>query len=1391
MPTVIDTDLDWSNFDWQYFQTLSIELAKSVVPTCSFLEYLKPGQKQDGIDLLGFMGSEGKFICVQCKKEKTLTSGEIKNIIGEFKLGQFYKNCSHFIIITSADLQNRKIQSEISLLKIELKNNSNLEFHCLDKSNIETLLRTKWHLVAYYFGEEHATRFCYPQTKYKSLQNIIPVNDYIPRKVTLYSKSGTEEDHFFTYTQRKFLDIKGIIVEDRLKTNRFCLIADAYQGKSYYLKNLAFELSQIENIQPLFIEVKNYNIQAFETLLDTKYGAWKAIPLKDIILIIDGVDEAPTEKFVEVIKQINEFGLKYNPVSIIFSCRKLFFNKYDVSSKLETFDVLELWGLDSDDITWYLNSKAITRPNDLIDAAYNSGIGSLLYHPFYLIHIVEEYRLPPYKLPDNKIKVIDGLIERSLKNSMSRQTKGSDSIKDESFNFKKTIEKFAFGLQLAGTNSLSNSEIQQLFDSDEKLLLQHNSLVIHLNENWSFANALFQEHIAASLLSKMNFEQIVSICTVGKSIKKIKTKWIQTVSSLLSILEYDGELFQKVFSLIEEDNIELAFQTENSKYENKLKLILLQKLIEKSIKQNIRTLIVSEESIGIFIYSSIECTSYLLDCLENNKLTNRVKIVCLRILKTSQINIDAQKRFNDFVTKYLPLTQDSYYASNIIRVLVAHKLGDKNLIDFLTGLRNLNEKHEFRDYVYELIIELDFVDDFYTYGIHGLPYLLDHNKGIRHSGSQNNLEDFILSAKSYHNISILLSSFKNEGWMDYCDNYGRYQRNFLKELFEKLVKVFDTFPSIIFPIAIFLKDLGRMYRREDFKEVDHFLEKTNTHWLMIRILIDDIFNDENWELGALITYESYDYILFTYEEGKHDLQKLKNCFVGLRYQHEIERSDTFRQMCDDATEGLIFNRDWNSQYLLYQQAEKLKRENDLRYIQTVELFRKGVVNYFEAYGKKSIPEEDLYLDIDDGISKVRQQSDSYFIFKYLTSWHRNSKKVNLSQCLKELDKSENFETFRAEEILGYHYQDEESEKVLLPILENYYQENLATANFKNCLRKEGDEYHWLRREFRLGQIFRKYKFHTEEKYLLEMVWLDDGGTRSFQSAKINNTHSISELILEQLSESGKNEFRKRIVQNINSGIKLESVLGNHIGLCKHLKITDATDIILQCIKASTNDFAFKTDSVDIYLELGGKEDEILKLYKNVVKYNDYFFFYLTSKLYKIFNQEVISIALKAMNSTETDKKRKIEISQILAEMGVMQAFKFLVNEVKKNKKSPYNIQSGHPICKLDTRLALIELEKVIQFVVDPRYIQEKSFHDSAKNIILEWCNSLASKSESDMELVINFLEKARDNLKNKFTDATDINWYINRILEDFRTSDETVKSVYEIKLLLSKIEEVS
>lgn len=1374
--------LNWSGFDWVDFQTLCIRIAESLFPDCYFQDHLKQGSEQEGIDLKSFLKKDGSFITIQCKREEKLLPSDIEKIIED--LSEDMKNKSSlFVLATSASLQSKNTQNKIHYHQQELLKNYNIEFQCWDVFFIEDRLRNFWSLVQYYFGDGEANRFCYKQLSQTAFDNIMAVADYIPRKVTkILDRGSTDKMDVWYFLGREVTDLKEELLKNRLTTRRICLLGDAYQGKSSYLQHLAYELKNGgKRIQPLLIELKELNAVSIEYLLNTRYGAWRNIPFQEILLIIDGLDEVPTDKFGEMVGHIKLFSETYQPVSILLSCRRLFYNHYDVARDLPAFESYDLYPLQYEDVDYYLQHKLGALYNGFRTECEHRRLTSILYHPFFLIKTVEKFLTPPHRLPDNKLQLLDEFIETTFQLTKARKTIASETVKHESHNFHKIVGRFAFALQYAGLNGFNDDVMQQLFSKEERRLLQHNSLVSLSGNTWSFTNALFQEHLAARLMADMSFEYILSVTTVGKTIRKIKTKWIQTIASLLSILEQNHPLYKPLLHFIEGDNIELIFQTEASKHTATFKFEMLKKLIDKCIELNIRPMLTYEETIGGFIAGNSAAIQYIFSAIEDRSVTNRVKISCCRILRAVRIPADLYGEFIEITKLQLTKTEDSDYAGNLIKVVATNKIGDEALIQHLMDVKKFENAHPYRDALYKLIMVMEMAEKFYSYGLNGFAALARYNTGTTHSGSEYYLEQFLLQTNNRYQLGSLLTKMQSPEWANFY-RYKTRNEGFVHNLFQKLIRIFENDPRIIIQVAHYIKALGKQYLREDYVEVDKFLDATDSHWLVVRVLINDMFRDNEWEFGGLITSDSYDYVFFEFEEGNHNVSALSALAGGLRRKKKEEIAEVFLEMCNQVV-GSVRDEAKAAEYETYWKNVEEKKKNDIRVIQSAAAFKQGVKDFFEVFGKKEVSEDDLYIDFDERFQY--RNVNSSFIYHLLLQLKRDNRHVRLQDCLKKVDNPQFFNDFRVREILNYHTSNNEAKEIFENIMRDYYNTEMAKANFVNCKWSDGI-YHERKREVLLGQIFEKYRFPTVEKDLIQMIWLDNGGIYNYLNARSNKKECFSEVIINSLSVSGQTALKKQIVENIKKGISLEMVLGNHIGLCKRLMITEAKELLLSIIKENLTGNHNVSGYIDVYLEIGGEKEQLLPLYASFTAYEQHLYFYLVRILIDDYPQQVILSLHFALNQTD-HTQTKITAARYLAHLGVLEGLQFLVAMIENHKKSPYEIQSGLTVDKIPTSEALSEIKKIIHLLVDKEYHDNIRFFESAKNILLEWLNALAAKSEEDLESVFQFLTEQLARLKHEYNEAPDLNWYMNRMVENFRGSDKEEKPVKAINEILNNL----
>ncbi len=311
--------LDWASLSPGDFEKLSRELASQVYPHTQFSLHLGHGQKQDGIDIIGFDTETGKNFCIQNKRAQSFSPSDVKNAINEFIGNRYLEISSIFLLTVSCHLQSDEIQLLIHSSKAMLTEKHKINFDCWDQKKMESLLENHYRIVAKYFGKYAASRFCNPEIKRNNFVSVKAVNNYINRE--LYEFAAKQDGDIFRwhFNERKSYDLKKMLTETAAP-NKIIVLADSYEGKSSYLRQVAVEIENYQQevrFQPIFIEVKDNKAQPIDDILNNQCGDWQSIPLKSIVLFIDGLDEVEADKFNDLAYDIQTFCNNHSAVSKI------------------------------------------------------------------------------------------------------------------------------------------------------------------------------------------------------------------------------------------------------------------------------------------------------------------------------------------------------------------------------------------------------------------------------------------------------------------------------------------------------------------------------------------------------------------------------------------------------------------------------------------------------------------------------------------------------------------------------------------------------------------------------------------------------------------------------------------------------------------------------------------------------------------------------------------------------------------------------------------------------------------------------------------------------------------------------------------------------------------
>lgn len=1371
----VKKQFDWTHFDWPNFQKLCLHLAETIFEGTKFEEYLRQGHKQDGIDLISVYQPGPKVITIQCKKEQKLKKRDVQTILIEFEKGRFCSQASDFVIATSAELDgptDAYLRSE----QIRFRDAYQIELRHWDKNFLEERLKGQYTLVSFFFNKETAEAHCHRPTYLTPESDIPPVADYIPRTIFPHRPDQLKDPYYHYYDRSESTTLTEVIAEYRLKPKHVCLIADAYQGKTLLLKHTEWALKNEIAIPytPLMLECKNIVLQNIPKMLEDNFGQWKSVPGKDLVVLIDGMDEVPADKFLEMVAFIRSFHKTHKFISLVFSCRKIFYEHYELAKELTEFNTYELNPLGERGKMLYIKSKLPGRHEQFIKKVEGTGLEAFLYHPFFLTTLVSTFANTPGKLPNSKAQVLEEFIDKSLNQQRARKISGGKALRDSLNTYKLAIQRLAIALQLTGLNAMKHADVLELFSSEEVELLKINTLVSKHNDQWSFTNALFQEHLAALQLLDVPYDKVIAMISVGNTIKKVRTKWIETTSSLLSLMQPNSAVYQKLLLFVEQDNIELLFTTEKSKFTPEQRTALLKKLLDRCTAKQIRPILIYEEKIASFVDGDEQAIQLLVKTIFDSKKPSVAKYTAAGILKNLNSLLSHKSAFYSLCIKELKVTDNLSLACGLIAILTEFKLGDKATAQVLISNKKLRAIHSYRSNIYQYLLVMGWVDDYYDFGLLGVAHLNHGNREIYQAGANYWFDQFLIETKKVYHLKRLIYSLSQKNWQTYLEQHASNQGHILRLVMDKAVQFHKTDPTITIAVCTLLRNLSRKFRRDNNTAIDEYFRKTNDYHFAIIFLIEDLITDKGWALPKLIREESFDYLLAEWENSNQtNFGTLRSWYGQLRY-NQVQDADKFFALLDALSEKKLY-ADVPTDLDDYELVEKQKKENDKLYIQDQESFRKGIESFFHSYGSKQIPEEDIYVHFEG--NQIRKKTDSNYLFSFLVSWISTNKVAKLSTALNFIKNKDHFEYYRAHIILQHYNQHEPLEEKRLSYLRDYLLQHLSNLSFVNVYREKSYK---LVPDL-VGKIFDQFEFDVPTHFLMELVWLDQGGIHSFESNELNRKRSLSQKIMAKLTPQEEVTFSEKIISNLKTGILSSEVLGNHLALCRHYKLQEATEIILDILYNNKSLSVRKQDLLKLYVDLGGELSGLLPFFKKMRDYS-YDYFKFVSYFINDYPKEVHASLKKCFALPLLAPEMKVAAAQHLCTLGNFSGFEYLVSKMKETRIAPYSIQSFTKLTAIETKKAINLLKSVEYFLVGNG--ESPHFSESPKNLMTEWLTTFAMKGEGDLKLVIEFYDNAYENLKKEYPNAHDLFWYQEQVIEKFRGSDKASYSIKEVKKLL-------
>lgn len=359
----------------------------------------------------------------------------------------------------------------------------------------------------------------------KGLTKHKPVKNNIQR----YCSSETDHHESLYYLLRNaerntLADyVTGIVSHD---ANKFILYSGGQTGKTTELRNLCWELQNSGLYIPVSFEVKSSYDLKRDDLPQTRF-----YNLKEIVIIIDALDEINGKERDELLLTICSFAHDNPDIKMVLSCR----GNYRREDIMDDFSTLYLMEMNDYDAQEHINNSL--GENNLGKLIYDCGLSEFTRHPFFLNVLIEAYRAH-YELPRTRAEVYKLFIEQSYTTETGKPTfKRFESDRDTAI---ETLERIALAMSLMSKQSLTKHEMGKCLGNETKIQECLRYSIIKFKDGlYSFEHNAFREWLVAFYLYKHGVEKARTFATQPNG--RIKPEWYNIIVLWISMYTYQDQ----------------------------------------------------------------------------------------------------------------------------------------------------------------------------------------------------------------------------------------------------------------------------------------------------------------------------------------------------------------------------------------------------------------------------------------------------------------------------------------------------------------------------------------------------------------------------------------------------------------------------------------------------------------------------------------------------------------------------------------------------------------------------------------------------------------------------------------------------------------------------------
>ena len=1119
-------------------------------------------------------------------------------------------------------------------------------------------------------------------------------------------------------------------------------LSDAGNGKSVELENLVYSLDD-STYFPFLYRLRDYNKLAIADLLPVGYG--DILP-RNLVLAFDGYDELTVEERHVFEKELKTYIKENHEVHIVISSRSNFCNaeKNNESKTFPGFAIYDLCELSREDANSYLSKQNID-PVSFWNEAYSRKINGLLDNAFYLVSVAKLFKkegmLPP------KTTLMTRLVENSFDTD---DLKFLGKLEEQYYSIMETLERIAFSMQLLQTAQVEDrTEYQFLFDEQERGLAKYSGLLIREGSKWRFQHNNFREYLTARYLTKLSKQEVISYISNANG---IKPSWVNTLGYLTGL-----ELSWDLIGWIASHEPTALVKFEPDRVTDAMRFEILEKLFLYYEERNIRFEddLCDIEELARFS-ESYKALEFLIDKIANpaNEASQHTAVDLLRHCD-HKYGLDSRiKECLISCCKNYPRTS-KYTCRLAVFALYQTGVHTPDVTKELMDIYGESDVDYLRLAMYEYLVATKEHNKYVSFFLDGIKYIAsDSRRGSERIGNESTaLADGLKSMSSCDSVSKVLA------WYAEGDHRQFHSADkVFPKIIDRAICLYQDGATELYSSVLqcAIKPL-REYGHEKLRECVRFFEQTNTLKTATVDLLNT-FKEEIYHISSFLYLNSKteEFVLDAYRDGSFlDDEAFQT--IAVRY---IE-NENIHKACAE----LLYERTGKE---LPKRGEKIdyaaiRRENAQMSFDALFSRRKSeslVQELLTKIGKTDILAGEL-LDQGGDIS-----SHSPLFELKVVIYHNSDEGALVSDFFKDRD-FDLYTLFQCQKTLSHKTEvmvTEKQRRHLEQLVYRYVSQNVLNE----CVTYSERSVSISNVAHAVVFLSQYFDFALPEDALLDATLIP---AFFFAEEKDNGKY---EYLIRHLS---LDLLRCKVAQNLENVELNDSILREHIDLCKAQKWDFATEAALRvCIDNDYDEGARYAALEYLYSMYGATfiRDTILE--------------HVTGSFLGIIATKCEGISaddLRIVFEREYIKNPSNDFLARLITYGSELGICTYVSKIKETRrvleKDSYADSPTRAISSIKNPKYLPLLGEMIELVFAGDFVDSKFW--SLRSSINK---ALGNCGRTDPAATIALVEKYRGILKNNEDAVQFCNYTIEEIKRDARKDGDKAKTLYEVKLEISK-----